>query len=100
MAELEEKLNAILSDPQAMEQILSAARALSGQEAGGPREPEDTEKRSRTVFLPAAEPVLAELEAAQARCQEARLQGFDEAERAEFSHLSRRVRENLRRALE
>ena len=44
MAELEEKLNAILSDPQAMEQILSAARALSGQEAGGPREPEDTEE--------------------------------------------------------
>ena len=32
MAELEEKLNAILSDPQAMGQILSAARALSGQE--------------------------------------------------------------------
>lgn len=30
MAELEEKLNAILSDPQAMGQILSAAKALSG----------------------------------------------------------------------
>ena len=44
MAELEEKLNAILSDPQAMEQILSAARALTGQEAGGPREPEGTEE--------------------------------------------------------
>ena len=44
MAELEEKLNAILSDPQAMEQILSAARALSGQEAGGPREPEGAEE--------------------------------------------------------
>ena len=36
MAELEEKLNAILSDPQAMEQILSAARTLSGQEPAGP----------------------------------------------------------------
>ena len=44
MAELEEKLNAILSDPQAMEQILSAARALSGQEACGPREPEGAEE--------------------------------------------------------
>ena len=32
MAELEEKLNAILNDPQAMGQILSAAKALSGQE--------------------------------------------------------------------
>lgn len=32
MAEFEEKLNAILSDPQAMGQILSAAKALSGQE--------------------------------------------------------------------
>lgn len=30
MAELEEKLNAILNDPQAMGQILSAAKALSG----------------------------------------------------------------------
>ena len=36
MAELEETLNAILSDPQAMEQILSAARTLSGQEPAGP----------------------------------------------------------------
>lgn len=32
MAELEEKLNAILNDPQAMGQILSVAKALSGQE--------------------------------------------------------------------
>ena len=37
MAELEEKLNAILSDPQAMGQILSAAKALSGAQ-----EEEDT----------------------------------------------------------
>ena len=64
------------------------------------REPEDEEKRSRPVFLPAAEPVLADLEAAQARCEEARLRGFDEAERAEFARLRRRVRENLRQALE
>ena len=43
MAELEEKLNAILSDPQAMEQILSAARALSGQETAGTAPPEGAE---------------------------------------------------------
>lgn len=36
MAEFEEKLNAILNDPQAMGQILSAAKALSGQEEGPP----------------------------------------------------------------
>ncbi|MGN8895745.1 hypothetical protein [Flavonifractor sp. HCP28S3_F3] len=32
MAELEEKLNAILNDPQAMGQILTVAKALSGQD--------------------------------------------------------------------
>lgn len=42
MAELEEKLNAILSDPQAMGQILSAAKALSGaQEEEGAPSPTD-----------------------------------------------------------
>lgn len=42
MAELEEKLNAILSDPQAMGQILSAAKALSGvQEEEGAPSPAD-----------------------------------------------------------
>lgn len=44
MAELEEKLNAILGDPQAMEQILSAARALSGQEPAGPEPAEGTDR--------------------------------------------------------
>ena len=32
MAEFEDKLNAILNEPQAMGQILSAAKALSGQQ--------------------------------------------------------------------
>ena len=43
MAELEEKLNAILSDPQAMGQILSAAKALSGaqEEEGAPSPADD-----------------------------------------------------------
>ena len=40
MAEFEEKLNAILNDPQAMGQILSAAKALSGQEESPPADPE------------------------------------------------------------
>lgn len=40
MAEFEEKLNAILNDPQAMGQILSAAKALSGQEENLPAGPE------------------------------------------------------------
>ena len=34
MAEFEEKLNAILSDPQAMGQIASLAQALTGEHAG------------------------------------------------------------------
>lgn len=43
MAELEEKLNAILSDPQAMEQILSAARVLSGQPSDGSEAQEEAD---------------------------------------------------------
>ncbi|NLF35430.1 MAG: hypothetical protein GX585_05635, partial [Clostridiales bacterium] len=35
MAEFEEKLNAILSDPKAMGQIMSIARALGGDGGGG-----------------------------------------------------------------
>ncbi|MPM68900.1 hypothetical protein SDC9_115835 [bioreactor metagenome] len=35
MAEFEEKLNAILSDPKAMGQIMSIAKALGGSEGGG-----------------------------------------------------------------
>ena len=34
MADFEEKLNAILSDPKAMGQIMSIARTLTGEEAG------------------------------------------------------------------
>ena len=45
MAEFEEKLNAILSDPQAMGQIASLAQALTGEHAGESAPP------------PAAEPV-------------------------------------------
>ena len=44
MAELEEKLNAILGDPRAMGQIMELARSLSGGEegagkSGGPEQP-------------------------------------------------------------
>ena len=47
MAEFEEKLNAILSDPQAMGQIASLAQALTGEHAGESARP------------PAAEPAEA-----------------------------------------
>ena len=47
MAEFEEKLNAILSDPQAMGQIASLAQALTGEHAGESAPP------------PAAEPAEA-----------------------------------------
>ncbi|MCC8181685.1 MAG: hypothetical protein LIO45_01680 [Clostridiales bacterium] len=38
MAEFEEKLNEILSSPQAMEQIMSLASSLSGGQASGPED--------------------------------------------------------------
>ena len=47
MAEFEEKLNAILSDPQAMGQIASLAQALTGEHTGESAPP------------PAAEPAEA-----------------------------------------
>lgn len=53
MAEFEEKLNAILSDPQAMGQILSAAKALSGSED----EPSPPEKDAQDEA--ASEPLSA-----------------------------------------
>lgn len=43
MADLEEKLNAILNDPQAMGQILSAAKALSGEQEEGAAPPPEEE---------------------------------------------------------
>ena len=53
MAEFEEKLNAILSDPQAMGQILSAARALSGQEEENAPAETDTTSDNETDPLSA-----------------------------------------------
>ena len=38
MAEFEEKLNSILGNPQAMEQIMTLARSLSGEEGRGEEE--------------------------------------------------------------
>ena len=38
MAELEEQLNSILGDPEAMGKIMALARSLSGGEAGKPEE--------------------------------------------------------------
>ena len=52
MAELEEKLNAILGDPRAMGQIMALARSLSGGEegtgkSGGPDQPAAEPEASR-----------------------------------------------------
>lgn len=52
MAELEEKLNAILGDPRAMGQIMELARSLSGGEegtgkSGGPDQPAAEPEASR-----------------------------------------------------
>ena len=45
MAEFEEKLNAILSDPQAMGQIASLAQALTGEHAGESAPPPPQNRR-------------------------------------------------------
>lgn len=63
MAELEDKLNAILGDPQAMGQILSMARALSGggesspppEEPGRPDPPPESEDSSDAPARPPGE---------------------------------------------
>ena len=60
MAEWEEKLNTILGDPQAMEQILSIARSLTGGEGNPPNptgsedceEPPAPEPRQQTPSSP------------------------------------------------
>ncbi|WP_130868343.1 hypothetical protein [Intestinimonas massiliensis (ex Afouda et al. 2020)] len=55
MAEFEDKLNAILNDPQAMGQILSAAKALSGQQ----EEPESGHAEADTSDGEAPDPLAA-----------------------------------------
>lgn len=58
MAELEDKLNAILGDPQAMGQILSMARALSGggEEPAPSDAPDGPDPPPDTSSFEAAEP--------------------------------------------
>ena len=52
MGELEDKLNAILGDPQAMGQILSMARALGGGGPDPPAAPEESSDPSGTKETP------------------------------------------------
>ncbi len=58
MAEFEEKLNEILSSPQAMEQIMSLASSLSGGQSSGPGD------SSEVAPSPAAGELLGGLEPA------------------------------------
>ncbi len=58
MAEFEEKLNEILSSPQAMEQIMSLASSLSGGQTTGP------EGRAEAAPAPVAGDLLGGLEPA------------------------------------
>lgn len=57
------------------------------------------EKRLNVTFLPAAEPVLAELKRAYEDFQETRLSGMDAGERAQYGELARRVQNNIRELL-
>ncbi len=41
MSELEERLNALMSNPQLMQQIASMAQAMGGQSGGEPAEPQE-----------------------------------------------------------
>lgn len=60
MAEFEEKLNAILGDPSAMDQILSLARSLSGESAAEPpsAEAEGESKPDLSALLGGVDPGL------------------------------------------
>lgn len=51
MADFEEKLSAILGDPQAMGQILSIAKSLTGDEADTPQPAQDTPTSADTPDL-------------------------------------------------
>ena len=54
MAEFEEKLNQILSSPQAMEQIMSLASSLSGEGETPAAPPEGQSVPSEGLSLPSA----------------------------------------------
>ena len=54
MAEFEEKLNQILSSPQAMEQIMSLANSLSGESETPAAPPEGQSVPSEGLSLPSA----------------------------------------------
>lgn len=55
MAEFEDKLNSILGNQEAMNQIMALARSLSGEQQESPPAPEDMEKAEEITYVPAAE---------------------------------------------
>ncbi|MDO5417254.1 MAG: glycosyltransferase family 2 protein [Lachnospiraceae bacterium] len=58
------------------------------------------ERRFTVTLLPAADSILADFEVAEADYNQARLAGFDEAEKARYAELSERVTANIRRVLQ
>lgn len=56
MAEFEDKLNSILGNQEAMNQIMALARSLSGEQQESPPAPErPAEKAEEITYVPAAE---------------------------------------------
>lgn len=55
MAEFEEKLNSILGNQAAMNQIMALARSLSGDQPESPSTPEGTEENGAETYSPVTE---------------------------------------------
>ena len=55
MAEFEEKLNSILGNQAAMNQIMALARSLSGDQPESPSTPEGTEENGAETYIPVTE---------------------------------------------
>lgn len=58
------------------------------------------EEQVQITLLPAAEPVLSDLAAAQSDFDAARFAGFSEEELIQYAYLSNRIKENIKRILE
>ena len=64
MAEFEDKLNSILNNQAAMNQIMALARSLSGERPDPPPALEDPAKKEEVTYMPAVEePEQADLSA-------------------------------------
>lgn len=60
MSELEERLNALLSNPQLMQQIASMAQSMGGQSNNGPAEQKEQTSAPSAVFDPKLLQVMAQ----------------------------------------